>query len=158
MSALGYHEVALVERFIAGADVAVSIVAGQTLPAVEIEATRGGYDYQARYETGGTLWHVPARLDTAAEARTREVALAAHEALELGDMSRIDMIVTPEGEPYLLEATVTPGTTDTSLLPLAVAACELELATLLSELVEAAITRAERPTSVSRRGTPSPRA
>jgi D-alanine-D-alanine ligase len=140
-----YDSTALVERFVPGADVAVSIVdlgAGpQALPTVEIVARDGLYDYAARYTAGLTTWHVPARIDDEVAARVSETALAAHKALGLRDLSRVDLIVTPEGSPEVLGVNVSPGMTEMSLLPLAAQAAGLDLGNVLATLVERAVAR-----------------
>jgi len=141
-----YHQTALVEHYVPGVDVAVSIVdlgEGPTpLPAVEIVARDGVYDYAARYTAGVTTWHAPARLASDVAERVSEVALATHRALGLGDLSRVDLIVDDDGEPQVLEASVTPGMTDTSLLPMAVTAAGLDLGKTLATLVTRAVERA----------------
>ena len=143
-----YGTTALVETFVAGTDIAVSVVdlgdGPQTLPAVEIVPRNGVYDYAARYTAGLTTWHTPARLDGAVAARVSEVALAAHKALGLRDLSRVDLIVDAAGEPHVLEVNVSPGLTETSLLPLAVQASEHSLGELMATLVRRAVARSGR--------------
>jgi D-alanine-D-alanine ligase len=140
-----YDSTALVERYIAGMDVAVSVVdqgeGPQALPAVEIVPRNGVYDYAARYTAGLTTWHAPARLDPAVASVVAETAIAAHEALGLRDLSRVDLIVDPDGRPHVLEVNVSPGMTETSLLPLAVQAAGLDFGKLLSTLVARAAHR-----------------
>ncbi|MEV5693614.1 D-alanine--D-alanine ligase family protein [Micromonospora globbae] len=140
-----YGSTALVERYVAGMDVAVSVIdmgdGPQALPAVEIVPRNGVYDYAARYTAGRTTWHTPARLDNDAAARVADVALAAHNALGLRDLSRVDMIVDAAGQPHVLEVNVSPGMTETSLLPLAVSAAGLDFGRVLSALVARAATR-----------------
>lgn len=140
-----YDSTALVERYVAGMDVAVSIVdlgsGPQALPAVEIVPRNGVYDYAARYTAGRTTWHAPARLDDEVAARVAETALAAHTALGLRDLSRVDLIVDGAGQPHVLEVNVSPGMTETSLLPLAVQAAKLEFGELLATLVTRAAGR-----------------
>jgi D-alanine-D-alanine ligase len=140
-----YDSTALVERYVAGVDVAVSILdlgeGPAALPAVEIVPNSGVYDYAARYTAGVTTWHAPARLDPAVAAHVAEVALAAHEALGLRDLSRVDLIVTPEGECTVLEVNVAPGMTETSLLPMAVQAAGCDFGQVLAKLVNHAVTR-----------------
>jgi D-alanine-D-alanine ligase len=141
-----YDSTALVERFVAGTDVAVSIIDlgdGPTaLPAVEIVPRNGVYDYAARYTAGLTTWHAPARLSPEIAARVAEAALAAHKALGLRDLSRVDLIVDADGRPHVLGINVSPGMTETSLLPLAVQAAGLEIGEVLAALVRRAVTRA----------------
>ena len=140
-----YDSTALVERYVAGMDVAVSVVdqgeGPQALPAVEIVPRNGVYDYAARYTAGLTTWHAPARLDPAVAAVVAETAITAHAALGLRDLSRVDMIVDPQGRPHVLEVNVSPGMTETSLLPLAVQAANLDFGKLLSTLVGRAARR-----------------
>jgi D-alanine-D-alanine ligase len=141
-----YDSTALVERFVPGMDVAVSVLdlgsGPQALPAVEIVPRNGVYDYAARYTAGLTTWHTPARLSPGVAAGVAEVAVAAHKALGLRDLSRVDLIVDGDGEPHVLGINVSPGMTETSLLPLAVQAGGLDFGTVLRELVTRAVARA----------------
>ncbi|MDY7089176.1 MAG: D-alanine--D-alanine ligase [Actinomycetota bacterium] len=141
-----YDSTALVEKFVPGMDVAVSIVdlgsGPQALPAVEIVPRDGVYDYAARYTAGLTTWHTPARLSPSVAAQVAETALAAHKALGLRDLSRVDLIVGEDGSPHVLGINVSPGMTETSLLPLAVQAAGDDLGHILKTLVERAVARA----------------
>jgi D-alanine-D-alanine ligase len=140
-----YDSTALVERFVPGMDVAVSVIdlgdGPQALPAVEIVPRDGVYDYAARYTAGLTTWHTPARLDPAVAAQVAETALAAHNALGLRDLSRVDLIVDADGNPHVLEVNVSPGMTETSLMPLAVQAGGLDFGKMLATLVTRAAAR-----------------
>ncbi len=140
-----YDQTALVERYIAGTDIAVSIVdqgdGPVALPAVEIVPRNGVYDYAARYTAGLTTWHVPARLDSSTAATITEIALAAHTALGLRDLSRVDLILDQAGVATVLEVNVSPGMTETSLLPMAVSAAGLDFGKLLANLVARAAAR-----------------
>ncbi|BCJ59428.1 D-alanine--D-alanine ligase family protein [Micromonospora endophytica] len=140
-----YDSTALVERYVAGMDVAVSVIdlgdGPQALPPVEIVPRNGVYDYAARYTAGRTTWHTPARLDPAVTDAVSAVALAAHTALGLRDLSRVDLIVDAAGQPHVLEVNVSPGMTETSLLPLAVQAAGMDFGRVIAALVARAATR-----------------
>lgn len=141
----GYCDTALIERFASGVDIAVSVLEtpdGPTaLPAVEIVPADGVYDYTARYTAGTTTWHAPARLDPETAERVAETAVAAHDALELRDLSRVDLLVDEAGGIQVLEVNVSPGLTETSLLPIAVQAAGLDFGSVLLDLVEQSIKR-----------------
>jgi D-alanine-D-alanine ligase len=140
-----YDSTALVEQYVGGMDVAVSVVdlgeGPQALPPVEIVPRDGVYDYAARYTAGLTTWHTPARLDAETAARVSHIALAAHTSLGLRDLSRVDLIMDSEGGPHVLEVNVSPGMTETSLLPMAVQAAGLDFGKLLTTLVARAAAR-----------------
>jgi D-alanine-D-alanine ligase len=143
VDAYTYSEVALIERKITGTEVAVTILDLEdgpvALPAVEIVPLAGVYSYEARYNEGETEFYTPARLTDAVAARVAEVAVAAHTALGLRHLSRVDLIVDDEGTPWFLEANVLPGLTETSLVPLAFEAAGLEQGAVYSQLAVAAI-------------------
>jgi D-alanine-D-alanine ligase len=137
-----YGDVALVERLIDGVEVAVSVVdtggGPIVLPAVEIVADGGVYDYDARYVAGATEFFCPARLTAAAAAAVSDAALRAHQAFGLRHLSRTDLIVDRDGMPWFLEVNVAPGMTETSLLPQAAQAAGEDAGPLYRRLVEAA--------------------
>lgn len=141
----GYGDTALIERFVEGTDVAVTVVdtgkGPSALPPVEIVPADGVYDYAARYTAGTTTWHAPARLAPAVAQQVGAIAVAAHRALGLGDLSRVDLLVTRDGGVHVLEVNVSPGMTETSLLPMAVHAAGLDLGILLRDLIDLAISR-----------------
>ncbi|MDL5154858.1 D-alanine--D-alanine ligase family protein [Actinomycetospora termitidis] len=151
VGALAYSETVLVERFVEGVELAVSVVEGDdgpvALPAVEVAPESGVYDYTARYTAGLTRFHCPARLDDAVAQRVAATAVAAHRALGLRDLSRTDAIVDGEGRVWVLEVNVSPGLTETSLLPRAIEAAGRDLGEVFGLLVARAVTRgADVPT------------
>ena len=145
VNAYAYGDTALVERFVAGTEVAVPVVdtgdGPRALPIVSIEPDSGVYDYTARYTAGSTEFNVPAKLDDAVAAACAQAAVTAHEALGLRDLSRSDLIVDPDGQVWFLEVNVAPGLTETSTVPLSVTAAGLDLGDLVADLVRAAIVR-----------------
>jgi D-alanine-D-alanine ligase len=142
---LAYADTVLVERFVAGTEVAIAVVHDgaepRALPPVEIEAVGGSYDYSARYTPGAATFHCPARLDATTSKALEEAALAAHQLLGLRDVSRTDAIVDAAGRVQILEVNVSPGLTETSLLPTAAKAAGMALGELYGALVERAVSR-----------------
>jgi D-alanine-D-alanine ligase len=148
VGAYAYGPVAVVEEFIAGTEIAVAVVdrgsGTAALPGVEIRPDSGVYDYTARYTAGATRFLCPAGVDPAVAARCADLALRVHEVLGLRDLSRTDLIVTPDGEPVFLEVNVAPGMTETSSVPLAIEAADWSLGTMCADLVRAAAARSAR--------------
>lgn len=145
----GYGSVAQLERFVAGTEVAVTVLedggGARALPAVEIVPDGGRYDYDARYSAGLTEFFVPARLPAAVLARCAAVAVAVHTALGLRDLSRTDLIVDAAGVPWFLEVNVSPGLTETSLAPQALLSGGLDLGVTYRDLVVGAVARLTPP-------------
>jgi D-alanine-D-alanine ligase len=139
VAALSYDDTVMVERHVAGTEVAVSVLDGDPLPAVEIHPKEGAYDFAARYTAGATEFHVPARLDDDVLERCAAVAVGAYEAIGSRHVSRADLVVDAAGTPWLLELDTCPGLTDTSLLPLAASAAGLEFADLVERLIALAL-------------------
>jgi D-alanine-D-alanine ligase len=148
VNAYAYGDVALLEQFIVGTEVAVGVLddgsGPQALPVVEIEPDGGVYDYTARYTAGSTEFFVPARLSAQTAAACTEVALAAHAALGLRDLSRSDLLIDGTGHVWFLEVNVAPGFTETSTVPLAIEASGLDLGKVVGSLVDAAVARGPR--------------
>jgi D-alanine-D-alanine ligase len=139
VSCFAYGDTVLVERFVDGIELALSVVdlgnGPEALPAVEIVPQSGVFDYTARYTPGLTEYHAPARLSDAIAERAAAVAVRVHEVLGLADLSRTDAIVSPDGEVHFLEVNVSPGVTQTSMFPMAVEAAGHELGDVLARLL-----------------------
>jgi D-alanine-D-alanine ligase len=145
VSCFAYGDTVMVERFVDGVELALSVVdlgqGPESLPAVEIVPESGVFDYTSRYTPGMTEYHAPARVSDAVAARAAEVALTVHRVLGLSDLSRTDAIVTEDGEVHFLEVNVSPGLTETSMFPMALEAAGHTLGEVLAGLLErAAIT------------------
>ncbi len=145
MAAFAYGDTVLIERFVVGTEVAVSVLddgsGARALPVVEVVPDGGFYDYGARYTAGATEFFTPARLPEDVLAQCAATAVTVHEVLGLRDWSRSDLIVDASGTPWFLEVNVAPGMTETSTYPQAVAAAGLDLGQLTASLVAAAVAR-----------------
>lgn len=133
---------AMIEAFIAGREMTVSILAERALPVLEIRPAREFYDYVAKYEDDATQYIFDTQLPPAIEMHIQAVALTAHKVLGCKDLSRADFIVDAEGTPYLLEVNTIPGFTSHSLLPKAAAAANISFEQLCDRIVRLALERA----------------
>jgi D-alanine-D-alanine ligase len=143
VSAFSYDDRVLLERFVEGRELAVSVLGGEPLPVVE--AIPGGgdrYDFEARYEIGRTEFVCPAELSEEQTATVTRTALAAYEALGCAGFSRVDLILAAD-RPQVLEVNAIPGLTDTSLLPQAAEAAGVSFEDLVKRILELAL---DRPT------------
>ncbi|HET9310635.1 MAG TPA: D-alanine--D-alanine ligase [Actinomycetota bacterium] len=146
MAALSFSGGAVVESAIVGTEIAIGVVGtpGEVLPAVEIVPKGGTYDYAARYTAGATEYFAPARLSENAAAACTDAAAAAWEALRLRDVTRVDMIVDAAENPWVLEVNVSPGMTETSLLPMGANAAGMGLSQLCDVVMQSALSRRHR--------------
>jgi D-alanine-D-alanine ligase len=144
MGALSFADAAVVESKVDGTEIAAAIVGAppEVLPLVEIVPKSGVYDYASRYTSGATEYFAPARLDHEIAERAAAVAAQAFRALKLRDLARADLIVDAGGTPQVLEVNVSPGMTETSLVPMAAAAAGMELPDVWDRLVRFALERA----------------
>jgi D-alanine-D-alanine ligase len=142
----------LVEQFIAGRELTVGVLGNEVLPILEIIPKGGFYDFTNKYpflnpQAGGAAEHVcPAKID---EEKTKEIqalALRAFRALGLQVYSRVDVILSEKGEPFVLEINNIPGMTEASLLPDAAAAAGITYVDLCRRIIELSRARVEDKT------------
>ncbi|MDB6044681.1 MAG: D-alanine--D-alanine ligase [Gammaproteobacteria bacterium] len=134
-----YDNEVMVERFIPGRELTVGILEGEALPVGEIITKSGIFDYQAKYQTGGAREVFPAELSEEVTAELQQLAVRAHDALKLGEYSRIDFRMDPEGRFWCLEANSLPGMTAASLLPQAARVAGIEFPKLVERICRAAL-------------------
>ncbi len=111
----------LVEEYIKGKELTVAILDGTALPVVHICPRQGFYDYRNKYPsmTGavGSDYICPADITEAETKAVQEAALAAYRALHVEVYGRVDVLLTDDGRPYVLEINTIPGMTGASLFP-----------------------------------------
>lgn len=131
---------ALVERFIAGTEVAVGLLDGRVLGAIEVvpASTDGMYDYSAKYEARTTRYHMPARLPQTRYRGVLNLAERAVGALGCRGAVRVDLMVTEGQNEYVLEVNSLPGMTESSLLPKIATAAGYDFPSLCGAILDAA--------------------
>lgn len=133
----------LIEAFVAGRELTVGILGDVALPVIEIAPREGFYDFKSKYPflnpktAGAGANHLcPAPLDAAQTQLVQQTALAAHRALDLEVYSRVDLILSDSGEPFVLEINTIPGMTEASLLPEAAAHAGISYADLCARIID----------------------
>lgn len=137
---------ALIEKYIGGRELTVSILDDKALPVIEIKTSTGFYDYDAKYNSKNTQYIILESAEESSECtlshavydRVQELAIRAHNSLGCCTFSRVDMILGNDGEIYILEVNTIPGFTERSLLPKAAAAANISFTELCSIIVGAA--------------------
>jgi D-alanine-D-alanine ligase len=143
--ALAYDDAVLVERFITGKEVAVGILDGRVLGAIEVAPAAGLYDFRAKYTPGLTEYHMPARLSPARYRGVLNLAERAAQALDTRGAVRVDLIVTEGQNEYVLEVNTLPGMTPTSLLPKIAAAAGFGFGDLCQAILDRATLQTGSP-------------
>ena len=152
VAAFSYDRKVLLERYVPGRDLAVSIIedgAGNSdaapripraLPIVEaVPQHEDFYDFESRYEIGRTKFVCPAELEASVAARASELALTVYKLLGCRGFGRVDLMLDSGGQGlYVLEADPIPGLTETSLLPQAADAAGIGFDELIDRIVTAA--------------------
>ena len=139
-----YDRRVLVQRFAAGTEITVGVLATpelQVLPTLEIVSENPVYDYDAKYTAGRSHHIIPARIPEAAREGASAAAARAFTELGCSGMARVDIIVDAGGTPWLLEVNTVPGLTELSLLPDAARAAGVAFDELCMRLVEHAVGR-----------------
>ena len=139
-----YGRLILVERFIEGREVTVTVLNGRALPVVEIIPEGGFYDYEHKYTAGASRYECPAALPQEQSEKLLALGLKAYRSLRCEGVARVDFRVATDGSPFCLEVNTVPGMTETSLVPKAAAAAGLSYEDLVRAIVESAPVKAAR--------------
>jgi D-alanine-D-alanine ligase len=136
VAAFSYSQKVLLEQAIDGRELAVSILGDEALPIVEaIPVGEDFYDFEARYEIGRTDFVCPADLGEDVTASVHKLALEVHRLLGCRGLSRVDLMLDADGNPWVLEANTVPGMTETSLLPQAADAAGIGFDELVARIL-----------------------
>jgi D-alanine-D-alanine ligase len=125
-----YGAMTLAEPWIDGREFTVAVLGRDPLPLVEIITPRGLFDYEAKYESDSTEYRFETGLPRNVVKNLQDVAVAAVAALGTAGLARVDLIVSRDGEAWVLEVNTVPGLTDHSLAPMAAARAGLSFAEL----------------------------
>lgn len=140
IKAVKSDDVILVEKFINGKEITVSILGPvgdeKALPIIEIIPKNDFYDYESKYSVGGSEHIIPARIDKETTILIQDLAIQAHQLLGCKTYSRVDFILTDENVPFILEVNTLPGMTPTSLFPDAAKAAGMSYEEMINTFVK----------------------
>jgi len=128
----------IIEKFIRGKEITVSILEDVALPIVEIRSQTGFYDYQAKYIDERTEYLFDTIKDPALRAQIEQAAMDCFYVLGCRHFARVDFVLSDEATAYVLELNTIPGFTTHSLLPKAAAKAGFTMSELCSKIVDAA--------------------
>lgn len=132
-------EKVLIEKFIKGRELTVSILDDEVFDIVEIVVEDGFYDYQNKYITGKTKYICPANLPQDVYKNIQEIGYNTYKALNCKGQARVDIILDYDLKPYVLEVNTIPGMTEFSLLPKAAAVKGISFEELVKRIIESGL-------------------
>lgn len=134
--AFKYDDEILIEEFISGKEITVSIVGEDVLPIIEIRPEHGLYDYECKYTKGMTEYICPAELNEDLTKRIKQTAFEVYKLLKCRHYGRVDLRLDNNNQHWFLELNTLPGMTDTSLLPKAAKATGISFEQLIGKIIK----------------------
>ena len=125
----------MIEKFIKGDEITCPVYGDKMLPVIAIKPKSEFFDFASKYQDGGAE-EIVVELEAELHKEVEKMALATYKALKCEVYSRVDMIVTPEGVPYILEVNTLPGMTKNSLIPKSAAALNIDFTKLIDMIIE----------------------
>jgi len=151
--AFSFDEKIIIEEYIKGREVTVGILEERALPVIEIVPKKRFFDYEAKYQVGMTDYIVPAEIEEGIAEKIQSAGLSAHKLLGCFGCSRVDIILSEDNIPFVLELNSIPGFTPISLLPQAAKIVGIEFPDLCLKLIKLANEKTQdkfTPTSVKK--------
>ena len=134
-----YDTVVLMESFVAGREITVTIIGDKAFPIVEIVPSHDLYDYECKYTKGMTEYFCPADLDETLTQAVQDTSLRIHNLLGCRHYSRVDFRLDKNNKAWFLEVNTLPGMTETSLVPKAAGAAGLSFPDLIQAIINEAL-------------------
>ena len=131
-----YTKVVLIEAFVPGREITVTIVGNKAYPIVEIIPANDLYDYECKYTKGMAEYPCPAEISNELTLKIQNIALMIHKLLGCRHYSRVDFILDEELNPWFLEVNTLPGMTETSLIPKSVGAAGMDFKMLIKAIID----------------------
>ncbi len=137
-AAFQYGPRIVIETYIPGREVQVGVLNNRALGVIEIKSKTPFYDYEAKYVPGMSAHLFPAPLPTAVYQNVMEIGLRVHQVIGCRGATRVDLRLTDDGKPFVLEINTLPGMTETSLLPEIARGVGIDFDSLVERILDAA--------------------
>jgi len=137
--AFDYDNEILIEEYIKGRELTVSIVDNDILPIIEIKPSHELYDYECKYSKGMTDYICPAELDDSLTDKIKETAIKIYKLLKCRHYGRVDFRLDKNNQHWFLEVNTLPGMTETSLVPKAAKAVDVTFDQLIQKIISQAL-------------------
>ncbi len=131
-----YTKIVLIEAFVSGREITVTIIGNKAYPIIEIIPTNDLYDYECKYTKDMAEYPCPAELSNELTLKIQNIALMIHKLLGCRHYSRVDFILDEELNPWFLEINTLPGMTETSLIPKSVGAAGMDFKMLIQCIID----------------------
>jgi D-alanine-D-alanine ligase len=128
----------MIEKFIKGDEITCPILGDEMFPVLAIKPKAEFFDFTSKYESGGADEFV-IELEDKLHKEVEKMAIDTYNALKCEVYSRVDMIITEEGIPYILEVNTLPGMTSNSLFPKSAAGKNIKFNELLDLIIEGSL-------------------
>ena len=142
VQAFKYNDEVLVEEFIRGRELTVAVWGNEeekeAFPIIEITTLTGRYDYDSKYTKGASAHIIPAPMSEEKTKEIQELAVKTFTACGCKGVARVDMMLSEDEVPYVIEVNSVPGMTETSLVPDAARAMGVEFPELCERMLEMA--------------------
>lgn len=139
-----YEDELLVETCIKGREFSAGVIAGKSLPIIEIIPKEGFYDYKTKYQSGLASDVCPAELSKEITEKMQAYAVRVFNELKLSTYARMDFLLDEEDNMYCLEANTLPGMTPTSLLPQEALVVGVDYGDLCEQIIGKSMERYEK--------------
>ena len=141
-AAFEFDEEAIVEEFIKGRELTVAVWGNadhaEAFPIIEITTVSGRYDYESKYTVGASKHIVPAPLSDELTEKVKALAVRTFEVCKCSGVARVDLMLSEDNQPYVIEVNTVPGMTETSLVPDAARAAGIEFDELCERILRLA--------------------
>jgi len=129
------HEI-VIEEYVKGDEMTLTVMNNKTYPFVKIIPETGFYDYERKYEDGGSKYICPAKIDSNIADLIKKQALKLYKKMNLTGVVRFDFLYNKNNHKhYFLEVNTLPGMTNHSLIPMAFEADNINQTELIKKII-----------------------